>query len=295
MFDAKKLLDALMSAAARPGGAGQGGGAGIGAQVGSTIQTAKDVVQQHPTLAPAALIGLAGLLFGRRRPGGLSGSLATLGGLALVGGLAYKAYRSHQTGQPLSDGGDTRGRSPDRDVRDTTAGMSAAGTSPDPDAGAAMADMSGERDVGPEIVEVEVRETFRVLDIPPTSRFHPVSQTEDDVLLYLRTMVAAAVADGQLDARERRRITEAMVEAGIDPEASRWLEREMAAPADVEELAAAATTPEKAAQVYTAARIVLDPDTVQEREFLRLLAEELDLDPNLRRRIDDAAEAVGPV
>jgi uncharacterized membrane protein YebE (DUF533 family) len=288
MFDAKKLLDALVGAAARPGGAGQGGGGELGAQVGSTIrrvsgqspdqlfQTAKDAVQQHPALAQAALIGLAGLLFGKRKPGGLPGGLATLGGLALVGGLAYRAYRNHQADQKPPERGAAGDGAPDR--------AASAGT----------AEMSAGQNVLPEPAEIEARETFHVLDVPPTSRFHPVSQTEDDALLYLRTMVAAAAADGQLDARERSRITEAMIEAGIDPEASRWLEREMAAPADIEELAAAATTPEKATQIYAAARIALDPDTVQEREFLRLLAEELDLDPDLRRRIDDAAEAARP-
>jgi uncharacterized membrane protein YebE (DUF533 family) len=61
----------------------------------------------------------------------------------------------------------------------------------------------------------------------------------------------------------------------------------MASPADVEELAANVNDPEKAAQVYAAARIAIDPDTIQEREFLHQLAEALDLDPALRTQIDD--------
>jgi uncharacterized membrane protein YebE (DUF533 family) len=51
-------------------------------------------------------------------------------------------------------------------------------------------------------------------------------------------------------------------------------------------------TPEKAAQVYAAARLAIDPDTLQEREFLRQLAESLDLDPALARQIDEAAAQV---
>ena len=66
----------------------------------------------------------------------------------------------------------------------------------------------------------------------------------------------------------------------------------MASPADVEELAASVTTPEKAAQVYSAARIAIDPDTMQEREFLRQLAEALDLDQALRAQIDETATAM---
>jgi uncharacterized membrane protein YebE (DUF533 family) len=125
--------------------------------------------------------------------------------------------------------------------------------------------------------------------VPETSRFHPVSQTEDDALLFLRTMVAAAAADGRIDEAERSRIVKGLTEAGIDPQASRWLEAEMASPADVEELAANINDPEMAAQVYAAARIAIDPDTVQEREFLNQLALALDLEQAVRAQIDDTA------
>src|SRR5919112_327433 len=129
------------------------------------------------------------------------------------------------------------------------------------------------------------------LGIPEASGFHPVSQTEDDALLYLRAMVAAAAADGQIDAAERARIAQGMRQAGIDEEATRWLENELAEPADVEELAAGVETPEKAAQVYTAARLAIDPDSIQERTFLTNLAQGLDLDQRLRDQIDATAAA----
>ena len=134
--------------------------------------------------------------------------------------------------------------------------------------------------------------SLRTLGMPENSHFHPVSQTEDDTLLYLRTMVAAASADGQIDENERKRIVQGLTQAGIDVEATRWLEREMAAPADVEELADGVTSPEKAAQVYAAARITIDPDTIQEREFLRQLCEALDLDQDLKTQIDSTAAAI---
>jgi uncharacterized membrane protein YebE (DUF533 family) len=136
-----------------------------------------------------------------------------------------------------------------------------------------------------------VSQELEALGIPEASGFHPVSQTEDDALLYLRAMVAAAAADGQIDAAERARIAQGMRQAGIDEEATRWLESELAAPADVEELAAGVGTPEKAAQVYTAARLAIDPDSIQERTFLTNLAQALDLDQRLRDQIDATAAA----
>jgi uncharacterized membrane protein YebE (DUF533 family) len=282
MFDAKKLLDALVGASARPGmppdqPQRQGGTPKLGSQVDQAVgqltgqstdqllQKAKNVLAQNPGLAQAGLIGLAGLLFGKRKSGGMSGNLAKLGGLAVIGGLAYKAFRNRQAGKPLLDMG---GAGPELGAAQTQGATPGAG----PGQSAAP-------------------EPFQTLDVPQGSGFHPVSQTEDDVLLYLRTMVAAAAADGQIDEAERSRIARGLTEAGIDAEATRWLEREMANPAGVEELAAMVNQPEKAAQVYAAARIAINPDTIQEREFLRQLAEALDLDPALKAQIDDTAGA----
>jgi uncharacterized membrane protein YebE (DUF533 family) len=293
MFDAKRLLDALIGAAAQigqpaapggqPGQPGRPGGQGavdLGPQVTQAVQRvtgqspdqllqkAKGVIEQNPGLAQAAAIGLAGLLFGSRRKGPrVSGSLAKLGGLAVVGGLAYKAWQNSKAGKPL--------------LGDVVPPQAPAGSAAAPAPQAAPSGAPG-----------ATRDTFQALDVPEGSAFHSVSQTEDDALLFLRAMVAAAAADGHIDAAERERITRGLNEAGIDPVATRWLEGQMASPADVEELAAGITTPEKAAQVYAAARIAIDPDTMQEREFLRRLAESLDLDPALRAQIDETASAL---
>lgn len=122
--------------------------------------------------------------------------------------------------------------------------------------------------------------------------FDPATATEDDAILYLRTMVAAATADGQVTPDERARIVDAVERAGLGADAARWLDAEIAAPLTVDDIADRVRTPEKAAQVYAAARLAIDPNTLQEREFLRLLAEALDLDPGLRAQIDDTAAGV---
>ena len=119
--------------------------------------------------------------------------------------------------------------------------------------------------------------------------FDLAGASDDDALLFARAMVAAVMADGRVDNNERARILEGVSQAGIDPVATRWLEDELASPASVEDIADPVQTPEKAAQVYAAARLVINLDTIQEREFLRQLAESLDIDPALARLIDDAA------
>ena len=117
----------------------------------------------------------------------------------------------------------------------------------------------------------------------------PDAVSDDDAELFLRAMVAATMADGMIDADERRRLTEAMTKAGLDEAATRWLERELAAPASIDEIADPVTTPEKAAQVYAAARLAIDPDTMQERSFLQMLAEALDVPAEVVARVEAEA------
>jgi uncharacterized membrane protein YebE (DUF533 family) len=271
MIDYQKLLDAVVGAIGRPEPhhypqdpqgnptksatqVQQGLGQLAGQSPQQLLQKAKDIATQHPGLTQAALIGLAGLMFGKRKKSGITGNLVKLGGLALIGNLAYKAFQKQQAGR------DKPGASQEHS-------FNASGSAESPD-------------------------TQSTVTIPQTSRFHPVSQTEDDALLFLRAMIAAAASDGHIDEGERARIIKGLAEAGIDPQATSWLEREMASPADVEELSSGVNNPELAAQVYTAARIAINPDTIQEREFLRQLAEALDLDQAMRSQIEDTVESL---
>ena len=205
------------------------------------VRTAKDFMNRNPGLAEAALMGVAGLLLSNRRSRGVATNLAGLGGLALVSGLAYKAFQNFQSGKPLLDAAAQGAASP---------------------------------------------------ALPGPAAFDPAAATDDDAVRFVRAMVAAATADGHMDEGERSRILQGLSQAGIDPDTSRWLERELADPADVEELAEGINTPEKGAQVYAAARLAIEPDTIQEREFLRQLATALDLDPALVRQIDDTATGI---
>ncbi len=106
MIDYRKLLDAVVGAISRPdqhrnprtgpeagaGGLGQQVERSVGHLTGQSphqlLQKAKDLATQHPGATQAALIGLAGLMFGPRKKGKLTGNLVRLGGLAVIGGLA---------------------------------------------------------------------------------------------------------------------------------------------------------------------------------------------------------------
>ncbi|HYF54773.1 MAG TPA: DUF533 domain-containing protein [Salinarimonas sp.] len=312
MFDAKKLLDAVVGALAKPGAAGAPvadtltrvlgqatGGLSQGAQrldaatgshgsglvqaarsgpAGDALARAASFARAHPGLAETALAGVAGLLVKSRRARGVAMNAAALGGLALIGGLAYQAYQNARPGRPGAPGLDAFPNADDPAPGATVTGGTAGGETP---AGAASPQIaSASTQPLPDGTEV-ARPAAPTVDI-----------SDDDAMRLVRAMVAAASADGIVDQGERSRIISGLQQAGIDPDATRFLERELSQPADVEELSAGITNPDKAAQVYTAARLAIDPDTLQEREFLRRLQEALDLEDDVVAQIDAAAASV---
>lgn len=126
---------------------------------------------------------------------------------------------------------------------------------------------------------------------PAGSGFEPQAITNDTATLYIRAMIAAAAADGRIDADEQQRILSSLKQAGADAEAEEFLANELNAPASAEQLAAEVKSPEEALQVFTAARIAIQIDTQEEHDFLADLARRLGLDPKLVRHLDAAVQA----
>jgi uncharacterized membrane protein YebE (DUF533 family) len=110
-------------------------------------------------------------------------------------------------------------------------------------------------------------------------------------LALVRAMIAAARADGHVDAAERARIFEQVEKAGLDAEAKAFVFDNLDRPVGVSEVAAAAATPEQGAELYLAARLTIAPDTAEERAFLDALAHLLKLPAELALHLDRQAEA----
>ncbi|MFN0218771.1 MAG: tellurite resistance TerB family protein [Hyphomicrobium sp.] len=195
----------------------------------------KDLIQQNPLAAGTAAGGLGGLVLGTRTGRALAGGAARIGALALIGGLAYKAYQNYQTGKPLISG-------------------------------ATPAEAA-----------------------PQGSGFEPAAVTDESAALYIRAMIAAASADGRVDEGEQSRIIDSLKQAGVDAEAEEFLANELNRPATIQELASAIQSPQEAMQVYTAARIAIEPDDRGEQRFLQQLAEALNIDAKLAAHIDATA------
>ena len=120
--------------------------------------------------------------------------------------------------------------------------------------------------------------------LPPT----PTGGRDDsaDALLLVRAMIAAAHADHELDADERARIVEAIDQSGATSEEHAFLLEEIDHPQSLASLAAAATTPDLARQVYLASSMAIDVDTESERLYLEKLAERLGLSADTVAELD---------
>lgn len=126
---------------------------------------------------------------------------------------------------------------------------------------------------------------------PGGSGFEPQAITNEAAALYIRAMIAAAAADGRIDGAEQQKILGGLKQAGVDAEAEEFLATELNNPATAEQLAGAVRSQEEAVQVFTAARIAIEPDTAGEHRFLSELASHLGIDRNLAAYIDAAARS----
>ncbi|WJN58456.1 tellurite resistance TerB family protein [Pseudomonas sp. SO81] len=121
---------------------------------------------------------------------------------------------------------------------------------------------------------------------PQTVDRLPAPQAELHSQAILKALVAAAKADGHVDAKERQLIEEQIGALANDPELLRWLDAELNKPLDPGEVARAATTPEMAAEMYIASVLMVDEEHFMERAYLEELARQLKLDPSLKAELE---------
>ena len=126
---------------------------------------------------------------------------------------------------------------------------------------------------------------------PQGSGFEPDAISNDTAMLYIRAMISAAASDGRIDAGEQQRILGSLQQAGLENEAREFLQQELQNPATIDDLAQGVGSPAEAVQVYTAARLAIDPDTSEENEYLAGLAERLGMDAKLVAHVDATAAA----
>jgi uncharacterized membrane protein YebE (DUF533 family) len=198
-------------------------------QVGSGIS---DSLGKLSSSLPSGLAGgaLAGgilsLLMTSKSARKVAGTAATVGGTALLGGLAYKAYKNWQSSQqeqvPVSPNSFT----------------------------------------SPELLEAGFQ------------------------LTLIKAMIAAARADGLIDANEHKRIFDAVYEMKLDNETRALVLDMVRQPYTIAEIAHGAETFEQKTEVYLVSCMIIDIDHPGERDWLNSLAKALGLPPELAAQLE---------
>ncbi|WP_377292236.1 tellurite resistance TerB family protein [Rhizobium sp. SG2393] len=132
------------------------------------------------------------------------------------------------------------------------------------------------------------REIPKLLPPPSDSGFsiEPQAVSQEFALMLIRAMIAAARADGHIDANERAHIHERLSASELSSDAAAFIERELTDPTDLDAIIASARTEEQKVELYTAVRLTIEPDTRAERGFLDLVAGRLGLPDALLDHID---------
>nr|WP_246423041.1 tellurite resistance TerB family protein [Roseospira visakhapatnamensis] len=185
--------------------------------------------------------GLAGVLLGSKKGRKVAGTVATYGGMAVVGGLAWKAWRDWQAGRAAPPPGQGQAH-----------GQATPQAPPMPPADSPF--------------------------LPPPDRPDAI---QDHSQTLLRAMITAAKADGHIDGDEYSRIFEQLNSMGLDADAKAFVMDELGRPMDIGAVTGSVTGPEMAAEVYAASLLAIDPDGPAERGYLAMLAAQLRLDPAL--------------
>lgn len=110
-------------------------------------------------------------------------------------------------------------------------------------------------------------------------------------LLMVRAMIAAAHADGHLDAREQARIFEQVDRMGLAADDKALLFDELRRPLGLLELVELTPDTEAGAEVYAASLLAIDPSQPVSQRYLEELARRLQLPAELVRAVQAEVES----
>lgn len=181
-------------------------------------------------------------------------TVAKVGGIALLGTLAYKAFGNYQ--QQKAAGGNANILDA---VKNSAIGMAGQGSS------LISGLLAGHQAQNAPLPALAAPAQ------PPVNSELP--------LAIIRSMIGAAKADGHMDAAETQKIIGQLESTGIGMQEKTLLMQEMANTPNVNSIASAAKAPEESAQIYLAALLVCDSQCAREQEYLSALATALKLEP----------------
>ena len=207
----------------------------------------------------AAAGGIVALMLGSKKARKIGGKALTYGGMAAVGGLAYKAYSDYRKNQQTQQ------------------------ASPAPQQQAAPV-----RSAPPPPIQ-------QIPPAPADSGFDPAQlqdQSGNDLRLGLiQAMISAAKADGHIDAAENDNIRTQIEATNLAADEKGFLFDQLAAASDPIAIANLAKDETQASELFLVSALTIDIDTPEEGRYMERLGDALRLPEALRQELLGHAEA----
>lgn len=106
----------------------------------------------------------------------------------------------------------------------------------------------------------------------------PQTPEANEALLLIRAMIAAANADGAIDADERGQIVDSLQKSGVTDEERNFILQEFFNPPTLDAIVSEVKGPDQARQVYAISYLAIEVDTEAEKKYMADLAQRLSLD-----------------
>ena len=120
----------------------------------------------------------------------------------------------------------------------------------------------------------------------------PVADNQNqDALLLIDAMIAAANADGHIDALEQSNIFRHLHQINSDQEGIEYVMQRLANPPSLSQICQRVNSVDQAQQVYLTSLIAITVDTEQEAQYLKRLAESLQLTPEQVSELNQQIES----
>ena len=123
---------------------------------------------------------------------------------------------------------------------------------------------------------------------PPSGRLAPADMKENEAdsaedsnqnaVLLIRAMIAAANADGVIDENERNQILNKLNAIDLSDEERNFVVHELLSPGSLDEIASQVRNADLAKQVYAVSLLAIDVDTDAERNYMTSLSKRLGLE-----------------
>jgi uncharacterized membrane protein YebE (DUF533 family) len=218
-------------------------------------EEAMDLNKIVSSLASSGVLGgfaggaVGGALMSNKKARKTAGTLLKVGGIAALGGVAWKAYQGYQSSQNQ--------------------------------AGPAAVDNSAGSTGQPQRVTVWGN--------VPEQRFALEEQVDpgrdSPSLLLVQAMIAAACADNHIDVDERQRIMSRVDELGLAPDETALVFDSLQSPLSLAQLCERIDSPELATEVYLSSLMAVDTGRTEARLYLDALAYRLGLPPALKEQL----------